>query len=196
MRWKSNAIFFRGRLEWSPSKGLLPALQCLACMAVAWSLSQCFWWMVAPGSSAVAASATPTLAEQGRRVVARHFFGVVDASQHSDADGVPATQSAPEPRWRLLGTYVDFGGRSRALLTMEGHSDTVLAQVGDLLPSGQKVDDVQTERVLLSKGAQHSEIVLRPAGEGAPGPAPPENRLGAVGPGSSGHSDPFNKDSR
>lgn len=196
MRWKSTAIFFRGRLGWSSSKGLLLALQCLACMAVAWLLPQCFWWLAAPGSSAVVASAAPTLAEQGRRVVARHFFGVVDASQHSGADGVPAPQSASETRWRLLGTYVDFGGRSRALLAMEGQSETVLAQVGDLLSSGQKVEDVQTERILLSKGAQRSEIVLRPSGEGEPGQAPPENRLGTVGPGPSGRSDPFNKDSR
>lgn len=196
MRWKYTAIIFRGRSGWLSSKGILLALQCLACMAVAWTLSQCFWWLAAPGSSARPAGALPTLAEQGRRVAARHFFGAADASHPTGTDGAPAPQSAPEPRWRLLGTYVDLGGRSRALLTQEGQSETVLAQVGDLLPSGQEVAQVQAERVLLSRGSQRSEVVLRPAGQGEPGQVPLEHRWGATGPGPSARSDPFNKDSR
>lgn len=196
MRWKSNAIFFRGRLEWSPSKGLLPALQCLACMAVAWILSQSIWCLAAPDSSMAVASTTPTVAAQSRQVTARHFFGAVPTSSPASADGNTSAHSAAETRWRLLGTYVDFGGHSRALLFMEGQSETVLAQVGDLLSSGQKVEEVQAERVVLSKAEQRSEVMLRPASEGAPGQVPPENRWGGVGPGSSGRSDPFNKDSR
>lgn len=95
-------------------------------------------------------------------------------------------------RWRLLGTYVDSGGRSRALLTLEGQVDVVLAQVGDRLPSGHEVVDVLPERVLLSKDSQRGE----PTARTEPGQMPPEDRFGAMGRPPSADTDPFNKDSR
>lgn len=196
MRWKFPGLRLRGRMAWSPHDGLLRAVQCLACMAVAWILAQCFWWLATPGSAVLAASASPALVEQSHRVTARHFFEVADVQQPSSDDGAPPPPSGIDGRWRLLGTYVDSGGRSRALLTLEGQADVVLAQVGDRLPSGHEVVDVLPERVLLSKDSQRGELVLRPTAQTEPGQMPPEDRFGAMGRPPSADTDPFNKDSR
>lgn len=168
----------RGLFAWRGGSRALPGsmalwgVQALACVAVAWLAAQALWGLATPASAPLAAKALPTLAEQAHRVGARHFFDVQEApepSSKSARNGPPPTTL--DPRWKLLGTYVDPAGHSRALLMLDGTTDVLVAQVGDRLPSGHVLAEVRPESVVMGKDAQRAELTLR-AAAGTPTAAP------------------------
>lgn len=190
MRWKLLSSSPHGLAPRYLERGLPWLAQACASGAVAWIIAQSFWGLVAPGRVAPTTKASPTLQEQSHRVKARHFFDVVSVQQpSSDADEVPAS-GMTDIRWRLLGTYVDAGTGSRAVLTMEGGLEVIVARVGDQLPSGHEVVEVRLDSVVLSKDGQRGELALRPEAGGAQDQGPPEDRFGPI------DQTPFNKDSR
>lgn len=196
MRWSLPIPRLQGLVSGCQERGLPWAVQCLACMAMAWIVAQGFWWLATPGSAAPAAKASPTLLEQGQRVVTRHFFGAANVLQPSGDTSESVPLGTIDARWRLIGTYVGSGAHSRAVLALEDGSDVVLAKVGDQLSTGHEVVEVRPDSVVLSKDALRGELVLRPTAQGEAGQMPPESRFGAMGQPPSADSDPFNKDSR
>lgn len=189
MRWNLPSPR-QGQTSWYQKNGLPWAVQCLACMAMAWIVAQGFWWLATPGSTALAAKASPTLLEQGQRVVTRHFFGAANVLQPSSDTSESVPPGTIDARWRLIGTYVGSGAHSRAVLALEDGSDVVLAKVGDQLSTGHEVVEVRPDSVVLSKDGQRGELALRPEADGTQDPGQPVDRFGTAEPA------PFNKDSR
>jgi hypothetical protein len=198
MRWKLPRFPQQSPLLWCRDKGLSWGVQGFACVAVAWIIAQGFWWLTAPGSPAMAAKASPTLSEQANRVTARHFFDVAAAPLPSQSidPGESPPPGAVDSRWRLLGTYVGSGGRSRALLMLEGSAEVVVAQIGDQLPSGHAVVDVLPELVELNKESQRSELPLRSAARNGHEQEAPGSRFGPQSPPPSAGATSITKDSR
>lgn len=196
MRWSFSGLLERGRAGWSPYAGMLWAAQCLACVAVAWIAARGIWWLAAPDSTVLASKASPTLEEQSNRVTARHFFDVEIAQRPAAAPGADAAPGGIDPRWRLLGTYVDSGGKSRVLMALEGSAQVVVAQIGDRLPSGHTVVEVLPERIVLDKGSQRSELTLRPTAQNGREQEAPGSRSGMPSPPPPSGPISFTKDSR
>lgn len=187
----------RGARSYAPYSSVLLLCRALACAAVAWMAAQMLWWVGTPSSPPLPAKALPALVEQTRRVVGQHFFGVADSREPpTDGPGGSSSQDAQGQRWKLLGTYVDPVGRSRALLVLDGTADVLIAQVGDRLPSGHVLAEVRPESVVVGKDAQRAELTLR-ATAGGPGATPDAQPLppGARVPPPPGAA-PFTKDSR
>lgn len=189
MRWQFSDLRLRGGVGGPPLTGFLWLMQCFACLAVAWVLAPAWWWLAAPDSVALVPKTLPSLVTQSKRVMARHFFDVVDESQQ--AEGVVMfSPDAVNTRWRLIGTYVGSGAYSRAVLLLEGASEAVLAQVGDPLSTGHEVVEVRADSVVLSKDGQRGELALRPEADDTQDQGQPVDRFGTAEPA------PFNKDSR
>ena len=180
MRWKlpdiSQSRLFLGFKE----KGLLWAVQGLACLAAAWCISQVCWWLAAPNSVTVPDKLSPALIEQKQRVIARHFFEVALAPTTTLDKENQRPSAALDTHWRLQGTYV--GTPSRAILTAEGRFEVVIVKAGDHLSSGHTVEEVHPDSVVLSKDNQRSELVLRPATRDTHDQGSPDNRFGTVQP--------------
>ena len=196
MRWNFSGLLSRARMGWSPYAGMLWAVQCLACVAIAWIAAQTIWWLATPSSAPLAGKASLTLVEQSNRVTARHFFDVEIAQRPAAGPGADTPPGGIDPRWRLLGTYVDSGGKSRALLVLEGSAQVVVAQIGDRLPSGHTVMEVLPERIVLDKASQRSELTLRPTAPNGREQEAPGSRSGMPSPPPPSGPISFTKDPR
>lgn len=196
MRWNFSGLLARGHADWSPYEIILLTLQWVASVAVAWIIAQSFWGLTTPDNAVLARKALPTLVEQSSRVTARHFFDIEIAQPRSNVLSADSPPGGIDPRWRLLGTYVDSGGKSRVLLALEGTAQIVVAQIGDRLPSGHTVVEVLPERIVLNKESQQSELTLRPAAKNGGEQEAPGNRSGMFGSPPPADSTSFTKDSR
>lgn len=179
-------------------RGTLWFVQFLACLAVAWTIAYGWWWVCAVDSASLV-NDVQTLQQQNNRVVSRHFFGVMNVSQSQPNNATEASTqpSGIDPRWRLLGTYIQSGRRSQALMMFEGSAETLIVQMGEKIPSGQTVSEVLPDSIVLGSGSQRTELPLRPPSMTAREPeGSPLGRPAIPGMPQPTGSASFNKDSR
>jgi hypothetical protein len=182
MRWRLPKLELSRRFSLFKEDVGLWVVQGLACLLVAWVVSQVLWWLLTPGSAAAHDKPLHSLMDQSNRVVARHFFGEAIVPVGSPDTVNQMNSAAQDLRWRLLGTYV--GSHSRAILVAEGHFEVVVVKVGDRISSGHEIVEVRPDGIVLSKDEQKSELLLKPEAADKYNQRPPENRFETAEPSS------------
>jgi len=145
----------------SANQQLPVLLSVLLTIAIAWYLARLVWLLVptdptvaipaaAPASRPATSAYTPDLSHTG--IVDSHLFG-----ESSAADAGPVATdaiNAPETRLnlKLHGAIMSNDSKKAHAIISEDGKDSNVYFIGDMIPGGAKLHEVQAEQVVLNRG--------------------------------------------
>lgn len=148
-------------------KRLIPGINLLLIVVLAYTLAGLSWQVMPevtfPDEILPSAVGPVSIAQKSNRpalgpVAALHLFG--EASEEAPAITPSAPVNAPETRLSLTLRGVVAIATGAVALIASGSAEEQIYKVGDALPGGAKLHEVQADRVILERGGRFETLTL------------------------------------